>query len=213
MSLCTRNQVKTRLAIPAGQSQFDDILDQIVAGVSGLLVGRMGCNRPLEQASFTHALDVHYADQRRLCLPVWPVVSIASVKERWELAAWAEQTALVAGTDYEADAENGILARIGTCWPQGIQAVQVAYTAGYVPPSVSTAPGFVLASGQVLLPEEVVEAAIQQCIHVFQRRDNPAQGGGSVQNSNAYYPAMLGAAELLPGVAEVLRSARYRRAM
>ena len=212
MSLCTRSQVKLRLDIADGETAYDAVIDAIRDGVSALIAGAEGAARDLEQADLIEVRNVPDPVSRALWLHCWPVVAIAEVLERSGASElWADLTALTADTDYQVNAASGLLLRASSWWPQGLQVVRISYEAGYVTPDTQAGVGWTIAAGEVVMPADLVEAAVQQAVHVFQRRRDPAQLGGGTAGGNIYTAASLGAAELLPGVAAVAR--RYRRVM
>jgi hypothetical protein len=201
MALCTRAQVRERLGIAAADTDHDAVIDTIIAGVSSAMCGPEGACRPLELATRTHEIDVLDERTEMLMLPVWPVVSVTSVKEAM-YGDFASATALVAATDYRLIASTGMLQRFGW-WMVGHNTVQiVGCKAGYV------SAGGVVGSGETALPAEIVEAAIKQVVHDFQARKTPGQSGKSVQGGSS---SDDGATGLLPGVMAVL--AGYRRYM
>ncbi len=210
MTLCTVDQVKQRLGMPASDSRDDDVLATIVAGVSGRMAGAEGCGRPLEQQTLVQTYSPDTTDCRVLWTRVWPIVSVSELLERYTpLVAWGNAETLTEDTDFEVDAERGGLLRLGLPWSRGDRTVRVTCTAGYVPPSTSEADGWGgLSAGEVLLPGDLVEAAIAQAVNDFQRRRNPGATGQSAAGGNVSWQTPEG---LLPGVRDVC--GRYRRLM
>jgi len=71
-----------------------------------------------------------------LYLGQYPVIAITSVKEgSWSGGAWTVGLTLTANSDYLLASNSGRLLRMSAgasaFWPMGLDAVQVAYTAGY----------------------------------------------------------------------------------
>ena len=204
--LATLAQFKTRYAI-AGTAE-DTLITQVLTGVTAQLVvaaGRVYDGRPcLERGSLTVLLDVPEPYTRALWLPAWPVVSITSVKEAL-YGDFASASALVENTDYQLRRGTGRLSRIGF-WLVGEQTVQMICVAGYTPPSEYLAEGYTQGAGEVLLPDDILEAALQQAGFVHSRRDQLGLTATSVQGGSVSAYAQD---KLLPGVAETM--GRYAR--
>lgn len=186
MGLCTLSQVKTRLSIPDSESGYDALLTGIIAGVSEQMAGSAGAGRPLEQGSFVHAINVLDAQAAAIWLPVWPIVDVDEVLERPAglVGTWTDATELTEDDEFSWNAESGLLVRVAGYWPTGLQSVRVSYDAGYV------AAGGTPQTGEFAMPSDIIEAAVQQCVHVYAKRDNPGIGGGGAGGANAYYPAI-----------------------
>ncbi|MFJ3812283.1 mobile element protein [Streptomyces sp. NPDC090073] len=74
--------------------------------------------------------------QQTLLLPSAPVIAVPSVK--------LDGVTVTQGTDYEWSAD-GILRRIGACWPDRLRCVEVSYDHGYA-----------------VIPEDIQEVVIDQ---------------------------------------------------
>ena len=205
--LCTLAQFKERYGITAATD--DDAITSILQGVSaqlGRAAGRVWYGRPcLEKCEITFEPAVVPPFTEFLFLPAWPVVAVESVIET-ALGDWANGTELAAGADYFAMAGRGILARLAGHWPEGTLTVQAVYTGGYTPPSESEAEEWEAEDGEVLLPDDIREAALQQAGFVWERRaslglSGESAGGGSIST--------YAQDTLLPGVREIM--AGYRR--
>jgi len=199
VNLCTLGQLKIRLGIAADDTGSDDLLNQIIAGVSGALQGAAGCGRDL--AMVTDLVETISAPEPRTS-SVWtsarPIVSISEIKEAL-YGDFDAASALVENEGYQYKASAGELVRIGW-WLRGVATIRVTYTAGYV------APGDDAGAGETALPDEIVEAALIQCAFVWQKKDKlgmtaAAAAGGS---ASGFAPD-----KLLPGPRETMRG--YRR--
>jgi len=202
--LCTVEQVKARLSLASDDDEHDDMIEQIVLGVSEALCGPAGAGRPLEEAQVTQVFDVP-TPVRVLLVERFPIVAVDEVREGW-LGGFDDEADLMEGEDFVVAADAGRLIRVGGHWLLGDGTVRAKYRGGYVPPDVSREQAFGPAEGQVLMPQDIVEAAIQQSVHWFQRRSQPGVTGEGVAGANLTFYA---ATELLPGVKEIL--GRYRR--
>ncbi len=184
MALCTLEQVKERAGL-TGVDTHDDALTQVIAGVSGQLAGTAGAQRQLEKAERTDELTVTGTGVATIWLPVWPVVSVSSVKEA-VMRAFGDADELVADTDYIIELSRGVLTRAGY-WLVGRQTVRITCIAGYTTPDESEAGGYVQGETEVLMPAEIVEAAIMQTCFAWQRRttlglSGQSAAGGSVSS-------------------------------
>ncbi|HOD79956.1 MAG: hypothetical protein BWX88_02759 [Planctomycetes bacterium ADurb.Bin126] len=207
--LCTLAQVKRALGVSDSDTDDDDALVQIIQQVSAQMEGLGGANRRMTEHTLSYAyFDVPHAGCDILYAPAWPIVSCGAVVEAAD-NAWASGTTLVVDTDYYLDSDRGRLIRVGS-WLTGRRSVRAAsLKAGYVSPVTSSAGGFALASGQVLMPADVVGAAIAQAVHAFNKRIDPAAVGQSAGGASLSDSAVVLAGDLLPGVAAVMK--RYRR--
>jgi len=194
MACCTTAQVKTRLEISGASA--DTVLGQIVTGVTSMLEAH--CMRKLARPAAA-VTEYSHGGAKVIWLEHFPAISVTSIKEALH-HDHAGEDALTANEDYVLHDARGALQRIGNNWLEGLDAVQVVYLGGY------TDPGDTPGDGEIAMPDAVVEAAIQQCCFVYQRRrelglTSVGVSGGSV---SAYARD-----KLLPGVKELL--APYRR--
>jgi len=195
--LCTLADVKERLGLTV--TDHDILLARIVLGIVSVFEGH--CEHPLIQT----AADVtEYLSGRgtHLQLSRYPVISITSIKESWDWD-FDSADALTANTDYRLvnDGVKGILYRCYTTWPRDIpDSVQAVYRGGYCP--AGSAPG----TGEISLPADLREAAIEQATLLFKRRDDIGLSGVGFDGGSISKFSKL---ELLPLVKEVLE--KYRR--
>jgi hypothetical protein len=131
--LCTLEDVKARLEIAASDTSLDVVITDLIEQVSAALArhaGRTLAGRPvLERVTIVQKLSVAEQRQDRLDLAAYPVASISELLEA-AYEAWDDAVPLVAGEDYQLDAEAGTVYRIGY-WLPGVNTVRVSYTGGY----------------------------------------------------------------------------------
>ncbi len=206
-SLCTVNDVKIRMASEASDKADDEMLAQIIRGVSAVFDIITERTFIINQADVTE----YYDGGMELYVDRWPVVSIASLKisADWD---WSSVTALVADTDYRLQSKNGRIYYLpGISWPYssgrqkgdfpcGIDNIQIIYTGGYIGPD-----GSVLA-GQTGLPDDIREACIQQVMFYFKRRHDIGLTAVSAEGQSI---TKFSPHNLLPSVKTIL--ARYKR--
>lgn len=190
--LCTVAQIKTRLGETS--SEHDALLLDIVGKATALIEAY--CSRTL----IVTAADVTETYTGRgpfLQVDRYPIVSVTSIKEAWDYD-FANVDALIVNTSYRliAGGRKGIIKRLCADWLDIDDAVQVVYRGGY------TAAGETPGPGEIALPEDLVEAAIEQSLFLYQRKGRDIgtsghkfEGGGFdvVENS-----------ELLKSVARIL---------
>lgn len=206
--LARLDELKARLEILAGDDEHDAVLTGILQGVSAQLavaarrvIGGEPC---LEKADRTELITVPDRWTTTLFLTAWPVVSITEIKEA-VYGGFDDADALVENEDYQLDAAAGRLHRIGY-WMRGRLTVRVKCPAGYTPPTEYLADGYEAADGEVQLPADISEYAIQQASFYFQRRKSLGLTSQSVQGASVSTYAQD---ELLPNVAEGMKA--YRR--
>jgi hypothetical protein len=196
--LCLITDIKTRLGIGA---EFDTILTAIVAGTTGLF--EAFCNRKLilPAANVTEYLP---GGGEFIQLRCYPIVSITTLKETYGDFDFTNATALVANTDYRivAGGMTGIIQRMYTAFPDGLDAVQAVYKGGYV--ASGTSPS----TGETAVPADLKELAILQCCHLFKRRDDIGLSSVSAMGGNVSVFAEL---DLLPLVKDGLRRGGHMR--
>jgi len=201
-NLCLVNDVKIRMGYPVDDDKDDDMINQIIAGLSPAF--DEFCQRKfiLNQADATE----YYDGGKEIHLKRYPVYSITSIKiaNDW---GWTNADALDSDVDYRLKDETGVIyytTSYGWPWepadmegnfPTGIDNLQVIYRGGYVGPS-----GDVLA-GMTGLPGDIREAAIQQACYYLKRRHDIGLTAVSAegQNITKYAPY-----DLLPSVKNIL---------
>lgn len=203
MGLCTRDNLKARMGLTGDGD--NTLLDGMIAGVSARMARACGRIAPdgtpcLEKTSLTEVLGVPDRDMTMLYLRARPVVSITTIKEGL-YNDFTDSDELTAGDDYHADLNRGRLHRIGCSWRFGPQTVEVVYVGGYVAAGVT--PG----DGEQALPDDLVDAAMQQCQYLYQRRSELGATGTSVEGGSVSW---AGQYTLLKDVREVCRSCQRR---
>ena len=165
-TFATTAQVNARL----GSGATDDatiialILDGVTAQIArycGRVIG--GTNLMLRQSTYTEYLTGLGGNVLKLAL--YPVESITSVTVASDLD-FTNGTLLTVNDNYRHRAENGLLFRVSENWERDEGCIKVIYVGGYVDPD-SEATGV-----QIALPDDIVEACIQQSIHLYKRRND-----------------------------------------
>lgn len=199
MSLCLRQDVKDRLGKGSSDTEYDDLIDQIIAGFSARADSY---TRRTLTATESAVTEYHTGHCHLLHLQNYPIISITSVKESWTSDYVSDVTELTEDADFRqaSGGKNGILQRLYGVWPCAFESIQVVYRGGYAEPDAE------LGDGETALPEDLREAAIVQCTFAFKRRDDLGLSGvsfdgGSFNKFESY--------KLLPEVQAVLDS--YRR--
>lgn len=172
--------------LPAKQPDRDDYDDKLVK--LGLGVARsfeQHCNRKFVRAEGT----VYETDAARssVTLEALPVEAITSV----ELLCYGESTAIT--TDVAALLKSPGIVRFGSVLGSHLDTVRVTYTGGYWLDDGNAMP-----AGATPLPEDLLEAYIEQCQAEAEARDLFRNVGMQKPGENAK-PGML------PRVKEVLK--------
>jgi hypothetical protein len=195
--LCTIDDIKLRLGL---DSTHDALLTQLVAGFTR--AADTFCNRVL-LVTAADVTDYYTGGSPLLQLRRYPVVAISSIKECLGYN-FDDVAPLVADTDYRlvnpGDDNRGILLRLYVSWNGNWDGIQVKGRGGYC------AAGVTPQTGEVALPDDLREAAIQQCSFLFKRRDDIGLSGVSFDGGSFDKSENL---KLLPGVAATLTA--YRR--
>jgi hypothetical protein len=161
-SLCTLDDCKTRRGLTNTDS--DTLLARIIMGVHSAFESY--CRRPLLLSAA--AVTEYYTGQgRHLQLARYPIAAITSIKEAADFNFTAA-TALVADEDYRviSSGTKGVLRSMLGSWDPNPDAIQVVYRGGFV------AAGDAAGTGETALPDDLREAAIEQAVFLFQRKDD-----------------------------------------
>ena len=198
MSVCTLSDVKDRLGIESSETDYDDSINIIIAGLVEMFNNKTNRKLIITDEAVTEYLSSysHYLFLRR-----YPVVTITSIKEAYDFD-FDSKTALVANTDFRLlkEGEKGLVARLYGTWPVGIpDSIQVVYRGGY------TAAGQTPGDGETALPDDIREAAIEQASFIHKRRhdiglQSQSFDGGSINKSAPM--------KLLPMVEDILKPHR-----
>lgn len=170
--LTTPEKLKRHLGIPASDTLKDQVLTDIVTGVSGLMESAM--NRKLGIADYTAKLDGDGGTD--LFLPQLPLVEVTAVS--------VDGSALTVDDEITAKTlivENGpgILHR-PSGWPVGRRNIEVTYRAGFVLPADQDESGESQEGEN--LPADIEHACIRISARVYERKT--AEGVTSVTSSN-----------------------------
>lgn len=201
--LCTLAQVNARLgeSAAANTTILTPIIDAysvVIANTIGRYDKATGTNLMLRQSGRT---EYHTGRLGELLpLEVFPVETITSVTLAPD-RDFDSGTTLDADDDYRLDSRWGILLREGTTWSTRVNAIRVVYTGGYV------APGDQVGEGQIALPLDLVEAAVQQVIFQFKTRQTPGVRTSELaEGATTFYDWR----PLLPGVRDIIEDYRRR---
>jgi len=205
--LCLVNDIKVRMGYEVTDKTDDEMLTQIIRGISSAFDTFAERVFILNQAAVTE----YYEGDMELYVKRWPIYSITSIKVAgdWD---WTNADALVSDVDYRSQPQNGrIYYMPGASWPVdsyrssgdfpcGIDNIQIIYRGGYI------GPGGTVLAGQTGLPDDIREACIQQtCFYLKRRHDigltAVSAEGQSITKFSPY--------DLLPSVKKIL--ARYKR--
>lgn len=191
--LCELLDLKTRLKIAEADVVDDAVLESFIAGVSGRFARE--CNRTFDYSA-TATYDFR-ADEMDLVVDRWPLVSVTSFALKGtETLGWV----VVDPTpDYLINGPRSIVelaAPLGTSREMG----RVTFAGGYV------LPGGTVGTGQTALPDEVEQAAIEQCAFYYRNKDTLGLAGVSGAGGSI---SKLATADLLPTVQAVLN--KYER--
>lgn len=176
--LCTITDIKTRLGL-AASTEFDTLMTAIVAGVSAM--ADRYCNRVL-LAPTADVTEYYAGGCDLLWVNYYPIMSVTSIKESYGDYDFAGADALVADSDYRLlkGGRTGIIKRLYTDWPDIDDAVQIVYRGGYLAAGETPAEG----SDDIVLPDDLREAAILQSCLLFKRRDDIGLSSQSFQGGS-----------------------------
>lgn len=200
-TFATTAAVQTRLGL--GSSVDTTLIGQVLDGVTAAMArycGRLhnGTNLMLRQSSFTEYLTGDGG--RVLKLSLWPIESVTSVTYD-PTRVFTGVTAFTANTDYVLDDSAGLLYRVWRDWEDDPLSIKVVYVGGYVDP------GSTPSTGQIALPNDIIEACLQQTCFVYQSRMR--YGVKSESHGDGSYTTY--ADDLLPSVRAILDA--HRRLM
>jgi hypothetical protein len=161
-SLCTLDDCKLRRGLSTTDN--DTLLERIILGVQSAFESY--CRRPL-LLSAAAVTEYYTGSGLYLQLARYPIAAITSIKEAADFD-FTNAVALVANEDYRivASGAKGLLYSMLGSWDPNPDAIQVVYTGGFV------AAGGTVGTGQTALPDDLREAAIEQAVFLFQRKDD-----------------------------------------
>lgn len=191
--LCELSDLKTRLKIAEADVVDDAVLEAFIAGVSGRFARE--CNRTFD-FSATATWDFR-GDEMDLVVDRYPIVEISAFSlKATEALGYVAQSPT---PDYLINSTRNIIelaAPLGTSRELG----RVTFQGGYV------LPGATPAVGQTALPDEIEQAAIEQCAFYYRNKDTLGLAGVSGAGGSI---SKLATADLLPTVQAVL--SKYER--
>jgi hypothetical protein len=190
--LCELNDLKTRLKIAEADVVDDAVLEGFIAAVSGRFAKE--CNRQFAYAA--GATFEFRADEMDLLVDRFPLITVSAFHLK---STEAEGFVVQTSPDYLLNPTKSII-ELASCLGTSRQIGRVTFTGGYV------LPGGTVGAGQTALPDEVEQAAIEQCAYFFQRKDqlgltSVSGGDGSISQFSAL--------DLLPPVKAMLK--KYER--
>jgi hypothetical protein len=189
--ITTLDTIKTRLGLDPAEIRYDALLNAAANAVTARF--DQECNRSLARTvNITHEFNAEAVEIPVACYPI-ESVSRFDVKSS-ETEGWVEVT----GVKYllRKNCVISLAAALGSWRQLG----RVTYTGGYV------LPGATVGAGQVGLPADLEQAAVEQIAFWFQNRDKL----GLIRhrpNQGTY--EQFAQIDFLPSVAAILR--RYER--
>jgi hypothetical protein len=156
--LTTLSTLKSRLAIPAEDTQYDTLLTAAIKAVSGRFDKET--NRTLARTE--NATSEFDPDDTEIIVPCYPIETVTKFELKFtEAAGWQEITP---APDYLIRHSCIISLLSPLRIPQS--ALRITYAGGYILPGTTAAPG------QTPLPDDLENAAVEQVAYWFQTRDN-----------------------------------------
>lgn len=186
--MCTLAELKAELGIT--DTTDDTALTELIKGLQGRFEGY--CSRRFERSVGVTAL--FDGGTKYICLPRWPVESVASVKIDADGDFTSPDETLTENDDFYLKKERGILAFAGDLWPEGVDHIQVVWTGGFV------AAGTTVQSGQYEMPYDLRRALFMQA--GFEWRNRRSLGAASVSSNGQ--SMTIAPAQLLPEVTAAL---------
>lgn len=188
--ICTLADVKDRLGLST--TEDDTLISRIITGLESIF------NNFTSRKLVLNAIDetiYRAGNGPRLSLERYPIVNITSIKEAVDYD-FDNADALVANTDYRHISNTGMIYRLcRQSWPGVEDCIEIKYRGGYV------SAGQVPAAGELAMPADIREAAIEQASFMYKRRNDPGVTTNSFDGSSITTSAM----DLLPIVKETLK--------
>lgn len=197
--ICTADDVKSRLAITS--TEHDTVITKIIKGVAS----KFNTHTRRELIMPAAAVTEYFTGQSRyLKVRRYPIISVTTIKEACDYD-FTNADALVVNDDYRLvnTGRNGIILRVAVPWLDIEDAIQIVYQGGYC------AAGVTPSAGQLAMPDDLIEAAIQQASFIFKRKDDIGLSSTSFQGGSVNVFANM---KLLPLVEETLED-YIRRAL
>ena len=148
--------------IDALDTQFDTLLERLITAVSAKFATEVG--RPLATATTTEIFNGHGG--QRLTPKRWPITAVTSLVVDGEAIA---ARASVGDSGYVID-DTTSLVLTGYYFSQGIQNVELTYTAGFT-----------------TIPSDVEQAVVKMVCLQFRDKDRIGQGSRSMQGESVSY--------------------------
>ena len=194
--ICTLADVRDRLGI--SDAQYDETINRIIVSLADLFDRYTNRNLLVNTLPVT---EYYMASGPWLRVKRYPIVAVTTIKESYTFD-FDNTVALTADTDYRLvdNGDKGLIYRLYGIWPFLPDSVQIVYRGGFV--AAGQTPG----EGEMALPNDLREAAIQQASFIFKRRLDigllsQSSEGGSISSFSAM--------DLLPLVKQTLDN--YKR--
>jgi hypothetical protein len=193
--ICTLSDIKDRLGIVV--TDYDAAISRIINGVESLFDSYTGRSLIITAADIT---EYYTGCGPSLQVRRFPIVSLTSIKESisYEFDAGS---LLITDQDYRiiTGGKFGIIQRLWTGWLDVPDSIEVIYRGGYC--SADVVPG----EGETALPSDLREAAIEQAIFIWKRKDDLGLSSVSAEGGSINKFSDM---DLLPMVKRILD--RYR---
>ena len=185
--LCTLTDVKDRLGIRAADTDYDQLINRLIASMTARFEKYCHGRRFILNAA--DETEYFTGCGRYLQLDRYPIVSITSIKQAYDYD-FTSATALTEDTDFrivkKGKAGNkGIIYKINSAWLEKEDIIQVVYKGGFCP--AGQTPG----AGEFALADDLREAAIVQSAFDYKRKDDLGLAsisaeGGSISKFETY---------------------------
>jgi hypothetical protein len=123
--LTTLAKVKSFLSIPSTNADHDELLNNIISGVSEEI--EKYCGRVFKAQSHTEYIDGEGLD--RFMVKNFPINSITSIHDDLDRVYGSDT--LIASSDYGYDANTGIVFMVSSLFSEGTQNIKIVYNGGY----------------------------------------------------------------------------------
>ena len=200
-SLASLAELKAFLGNVTGTGQ-DDNLTSALNRATDIVEQALGGRWLVTRGTVTEYHSI-FEDTTEIRLRQWPIVSVTSVHECTDFPrVYDSTTILTVTTDYELDAEPGVVRRFDsgpTCWATGSRVAKVIYVGGYK--TVAGTP-----TGATAIPERFKQAALEVAAALFSESDRRAWGVSSRSDALGNVTRFMGV--MAPSLAARLHAER-----
>lgn len=192
--ICTLADIKDRMGLT--NTDHDSTINRLILGVEQMFDNET--RRKLLQNTLDET-EYYTGQGPHLQLRRYPVISITSIVVSYDYTF--NETALTENTDYRLinNGKKGVIYRVYSDWSSLEDSIQIAYRGGYCP--AGQTPG----TGEIVMPADLREAAIEQVCFLFQRRNDLGLAGVSFEGGSM---SKFSSIKLLPLVEDVLKKHR-----